>query len=271
LEIHLDFLSGYFLDISSEGEEQMDNLNAFLNMMQSVDAFFPIGAFTLSNGMETYVQQEKIMDCTQLQEYIEAYMQTFPYQDLGLMYHAYLHADKEREIIQLDQLCSAMKSASQIRNGSNKMCLRFLKAEEKMTANTVGNRQKQAGESCLPGAQNADAGYLGIYRRLIKTGRAVGYHPIALGIYAAGQKMNADMALGMYGYSVLSAIVNNAVKLVPLSQIEGQYVLYDNIPAMVEAIETTKKTDSDMLGISGSSYDIRCMQHEKLYSRLYMS
>ena len=30
----------------------------------------------------------------------------------------------------------------------------------------------------------------------------------------------------MYGYSVISAIVNNAVKLVPLSQLGGQRILF---------------------------------------------
>lgn len=228
----------------------MNQLNAFLNMMQSVDAFFPIGAFTLSNGLETYVQQEKIEDCMQLQQYITAYMQTFPYNDLGLMYFACLSAANEQEIMKLDQLCAAMKAASEIRNGSNKMCIRFIKAVEKMNVNAV---------------------YLNQYQKLIKSKDADGYHPIALGIYAADQKLQPDIALGMYGYSVLSAIVNNAVKLVPLSQMEGQRVLQENIPVILQAIDDVKQSDRGMLGISGCAYDIRCMQHERLYSRLYMS
>ena len=33
----------------------------------------------------------------------------------------------------------------------------------------------------------------------------------------------------MYGYSVISAIVNNAVKLVPLSQLGGQRILFEEM------------------------------------------
>ena len=38
----------------------MDNMIGFMKIMQSVDAFFPIGAFTLSNGLESYVLEDWI-------------------------------------------------------------------------------------------------------------------------------------------------------------------------------------------------------------------
>ena len=40
--------------------EDMDNKIGFMKIMQSVDAFFPIGAFTLSNGLESYVLEDWI-------------------------------------------------------------------------------------------------------------------------------------------------------------------------------------------------------------------
>lgn len=231
----------------------MENMIAFLNMMQAVDAFFPIGAFTQSNGLETYVQQEKITEYGQLREYIDAYMYAFPHNDLGFMYLAYLGADSENQIIALDGICSAIKIAAEIRNGSRKMCLRFLKAETAMNENpeeSTGLKQ---------------------YFQLIRSGKADGFHPIALGIYAHDQKADIDFALSMYSYSVLSAIVNNAVKFVPLSQIVGQRILHESMEHIQQAVEKVKSMDINMLGISGTSYDIRCMQHEKIYSRLYMS
>lgn len=112
----------------------LNKLTAFLNMLQTVDAYFPIGTFTLSNGLETYVQQEKIKNCEHLQVFIDSYMKALPYNDLGLMYHAFLKAEDEEAVITLDMLCSAMKSAFEIREGSRKTCMRFLKAEEKMTS-----------------------------------------------------------------------------------------------------------------------------------------
>ena len=52
-----------------------------LRMMQSVDAFFPIGAFTLSNGLEDYVIRERITSTQELREYLEGFLQIFHYND----------------------------------------------------------------------------------------------------------------------------------------------------------------------------------------------
>ena len=48
----------------------MEN-SSFLKLLQSVDAFFPIGAFTLSNGLEDYVVRDRIRSEKELSEYLE--------------------------------------------------------------------------------------------------------------------------------------------------------------------------------------------------------
>ena len=44
----------------------------FLRLMQALDPLFPIGAFTLSNGLETYVQRDIVRDKKSLSEYLRA-------------------------------------------------------------------------------------------------------------------------------------------------------------------------------------------------------
>jgi urease accessory protein UreF len=66
-------------------------------------------------------------------------------------------------------------------------------------------------------------------------------------------------------------MVTNAVKLVPLGQLEGQKILFEvkrNIPSWVEK---TMNLEEDKIGLSNVGFDLRSMQHERLYSRLYMS
>ncbi len=77
--------------------------------------------------------------------------------------------------------------------------------------------------------------------------------------------------LSMYGYSVISAIVNNGVKLVPLSQMEGQKVLFQMLEGLEKAVERAGNVAMEELGVSGSAFEIHCMNHEYLYSRQYMS
>lgn len=220
----------------------MSNSPGFLQVLQTVDAFFPIGAFTLSNGLESYVTEEWIQTPADLQEYIEGFLYAFPYQDLGLLQLAYTHAEEQTYIKELDQTAAAMKTPQEVRQGSFRMGKRLAKALEKM------------------GGQPA---FLSWYRE--------GCHPIVLGLYGQACGIPRRQLLEMYGYSVLSAIVNNAVKLVPLSQLEGQRVLHESLPRLEKAVEQAMAVDIDALGISAAANDIHCMRHERLYSRQYMS
>ena len=227
----------------------MEN-GSFLKLLQSVDAFFPIGAFTLSNGLEDYVVRDRIRSEQELGEYLEGFLQIFPYNDLGLVAFAYKYFTDHERILYLDQVAVAMKSAKEIRQGSIRMCSRYIKARE-----AIGD--------CTPG--------LCWYSKLVKEKKAAGCYPIALGIYAAELEFPVQQLLIMYGYNVISAIVNNAVKLVPLSQMAGQRILNKYFEKLEGAVQMAQSIPLELLGISGGAYEIHCMNHEYLYSRQYMS
>lgn len=228
----------------------MSNLKSFLSIMQSVDSFFPIGAFTLSNGLEDYVVRERIQTSVDLQMYLKGFLQLFPYNDLGVLSLAYRNYKDKDYLLQLDGYACAMKSAKEVRIGSSRMCSRYIKAREAMW---------DCGEE------------LGWYREQMQRGNVVGSHPVALGIYGAAAGLEQTYLLTMYGYSVLSGIVNNAVKLVPLRQLDGQRILYGSLEILESLAERAMQIEIDDLGISGAAYEIHCMNHEQLYSRQYMS
>jgi urease accessory protein len=218
-------------------------------MLQVTDAFFPVGAFTQSNGLETYIQTGKIALPKQLEEYIKEYAAFLPYNDLGLFHLAYQSRNDLEEIIRLDHLCAAMKSSKEIKIGSKKMGIRFLKLQNS--------------------TQNSPS--LIKYNHEVMSGTADGYYPVAMGLFAADMEIEEEHALAMYAYGILSAIVNNGVKMIPLSQMDGQGILARSLKLVEECIAQTKAVDAEMLGISGFAYGLYCMQHECLYTRLYMS
>ena len=237
--------------------KEMKEMGNMLRMLQTIDAFFPIGAFTLSNGLEDYVAAERISSTADLEEYLTGFLQIFPYNDLGIAALAWQYgagqseAERNREnIIRLDGLVNAMKGAREARTGSIRLCSRYLKAREAM-------------EDCR--------GLLGWYQEKIWEKAAVGFHPIAVGLYGASIGMDQAQVLAMYGYSAISAIVNNGVKLVPLSQMEGQRALLRQMDRLEEAVRQAMEVTEDDLGVSGAGYEIHAMNHEYLYSRQYMS
>lgn len=62
---------------------------SILQMLQVSDSLFPIGAFTLSNGLETFVLDKSLKSKEDLEEYIDCFLSVLPYNELGVMMLAY--------------------------------------------------------------------------------------------------------------------------------------------------------------------------------------
>jgi len=153
------------------------------------------------------------------------------------------------EIILLDQECTALKSAKEIRQASQKLGIRLIK---------IFKRQK-------------DHELVSTYDVAIKKNTASGHYCIAFGIYAFLLGIPLEETLYSYYYNTAIGLVTNSVKLVPLGQSDGQEIMFRLQPVMERLVSETLKTDRSLVGMLDIGLDIRCMQHEHLYSRLYMS
>lgn len=216
-----------------------------IRLAQALDPLFPIGSFTLSNGMETYTAKNIVTDKESLTALLNAYIYTLPTGDMGFAAKAALGDD----ISVLDALCSASKSPYELRDGSSKLCRRFIKAQSALCSTPR----------------------LTDYFQRIEAGECTGLHPIAIGLFIADIEADIREGLSLYAYSLLSAMANHAVKLVPLRQLDGQSALYEAMEKIPEAVEKALSVQTDDLGISGSGFELRSMQHEKLFTRIYIS
>lgn len=220
-----------------------------LQMIQISDSLFPIGAFTLSNGLETFIEKGIVADEEDLYEYVSNYMEIFAYNDLAAMMLAYEYADDHEYIRQLDNLMFVSKIPQEIRTGCTKLCSRFLK---------IWNQIREYPKILS-------------YAKEIKGKNCYGIHAIAVGLYAKEIGLTKKEAAMIYSYSQISGIITNAVKMVPLSQITGQRILNDSLNEIEECVKVAKKLSLEDLGVGGTAFDIAAMNHETLYSRLYMS
>lgn len=224
----------------------MTDTAGLMHILQICDSLFPVGAFTLSNGLETYVQHDIITSPQGLEEYLHSYISVLPYNELGAAAAAY-NAD-EKELCRLDEIYSAVKTPFEIRSGSEKVTRRFFKI-------------------CDKGQDS----FTGLYKSLTEQGKCKGHQCIAYGLYMRDNGIELSEGLAVYGYSICSTIVTNCVKLVPLSQLAGQKILGESFELISSASEKALFTDINDIGISGAGFDLRAMQHERLYSRQYMS
>lgn len=227
------------------------NTLSLLSMLQIHDSLFPIGAFTLSNGLETLVQEMVLASSGNLQEYVKSYLSLMPFNELGVMALTYRNTEDMGFIQELDEYYAALRVPMEVRQGSEKLCRRFFKILEHI--------------------EKEDFPLLKAYYRKIEEKKCYGHHPIAVGLYAKEQNVPLKEALTIYGYNILSAIVTNTVKSVPLSQMEGQRILFEAFADLEKAVEQALAVNFENIGIGGTQCEIAAMRHETLYSRLYMS
>ena len=108
--------------------------NSLLQLLHLCDPALPIGGFAHSAGLETYIQQEIITNKISAKEFITQQLsQNIFYTDAALLSLAYDAAlnDDVTTIIELDELCTAVKLPKEMRLASNKLGIRFLKIFEK--------------------------------------------------------------------------------------------------------------------------------------------
>ncbi|WP_202928983.1 urease accessory protein UreF [Chitinophaga agri] len=216
------------------------------------DPTLPIGAYTHSGGLETYVQQGVIKDGVSAAAFIRNTLEhNLPYNDAlfaALAYQATV-ADDVSLLVALDQECTALKSPQELRMASQKLGIRLLKLFSPLAQYPTGEK----------------------YMQQIKAGSATGHYCLAFGIYAALSGIPLTEALTAFYYNAATGMVTTSVKLVPLGQQLGQQILFELLSQLPALVTRTLTIPRDMAGRCSFGADISSMQHERLYSRLYMS
>lgn len=75
----------------------------------------------------------------------------------------------------------------------------------------------------------------------------------------------------MYGYSIGSTMVQNAVRAIPLGQRDGQVVLNNIIKLLGKLYPEVEKLDESYLGANVPGLELAQIKHETQGSRLFMS
>ena len=311
---------------------------SFFELLQLNDATFPIGSYTFSWGLETFVQQGIIHDSKSAEAFISSELSgSFLYSDLlavrlaweasgvgsagaahcasgigsaGEM-HCASSVGKAREahcasgvgnageahctsgvgkaneahsasctgnapepnnaslvrtvpswqkLQALDEIYGASRGPFELREGSRKLATRFEKTtdafcEIPLLANGTHGENSTGSASEMHGAKTA------AYQAV--------YFPVAYGTHCAERGIPLEECLAAFTYSQVSARVTTCVKLVPLSQSEGQRILYSLMKNFSDIVAKCFTLSENDLCRSSPGLDLRAMQHEYLYSRLY--
>ena len=160
----------------------------------------------------------------------------------------------------LDEIYGASRGPFELREGSRKLATRFEKTtdafcEIPLLANGTHGENSTGRTSEMHGAKTA------AYQAV--------YFPVAYGAHCAERGIPLEECLAAFTYSQVSARVTTCVKLVPLSQSEGQRILYSLMKNFSDLVAKCFTLSENDLCRSSPGLDLRAMQHEYLYSRLY--
>lgn len=226
--------------------------NFIASLLHLSDPTLPIGGFSHSHGLETYVQLNIVHDIASAEIFIiENLRSNVKYNDASFARLAYEAAARNsfNEIISLDQECTALKCAKEIRQASQKLGVRLVKIYKR----------------------HQDHELMYKYDNAILKNETSGHYCIAFGLCAFLLGIPLEETLYSYYYNTAVSLVTNSVKLIPLGQLDGQDIMFKLQPIITKLVTETLEVDRSLVGLLDIGLDIRCMQHERLYSRLYMS
>lgn len=223
-----------------------------LSLLHLSDPTLPIGGFSHSAGLETYVQEGIVKNRETAQDFISNMLSyNLRFTDAAFVSLAYdaASANYMDTIFKLDDECTAIKLPKEMRLASQKLGIRLLKIFSELI----------------------DHPLLSSYKRAIEANQISGHYCIAFGLLAYTLNIPKRETLQSFYYNAAVGMASNSVKLVPLGQMDGQKILFALQELVIELSEASLHPDKDLLGVCCSAFDIRSMQHERLYSRLYMS
>jgi urease accessory protein len=98
-----------------------------------------------------------------------------------------------------------------------------------------------------------------------------GHQALVLGVIGYQLGYEERIIIEAAGYQWLSSMISAALRLLPIGQLAGQRLLTALLPHLPVIADDVQQQGWDDLCSSAPEFDIRAMQHETLYSRLFQS
>lgn len=224
---------------------------SLLRTLQFGDSMFPIGSFAFSGGLESAVQKRVVTDVASL----EAYARTAVEQAASGDGIAVVCAHRAAAVGDLDALARI----------DRRVYARKLSGETRTMTVRMGKKFAEMG------TEVTGAPLLQAWRARIDGGATPGCHPVVLALIFAVQGLPARDAFVVHQYGVASMILSAALRLMKVSHIDTQRMLYRLNAGADEAYAAAAAARlEDMCGFA-PSVEVLAAVHVKAHVRLFMN
>jgi len=237
---------------ATAGEITAPNIAVRLSrLLQFGDSMFPIGGFSFSGGLESAIQKGVVSDVATLQAFARTAVEQAALGDgIALIWaHRAASAGDLAELERIDQQVYGRKLSSETRS----MTVRVGKKFAEMGAGITG------------------APLLSTWLERIQQGATPGCYPVGLAVNFAAQDLPERDAFIVHQYGVGSMILSAALRLMKVSHVETQRILYElNSDAEAAFDLAARSSLADMAGFA-PLLEILAAVHVKAHLRLFMN
>jgi urease accessory protein len=237
--------------VENDGAGPRGSATFLARMLQFGDSMFPIGGFSFSSGLESAVQKGVVTDAATLHAFTRTAVEQAARGDgiaLIAAHRAATTGDLDT-LVRIDAQVYTRKLSDEARTMSVRMGKKFTEM----------------------GVQVIGAPLLSTWRDRIETSGTPGCYPVALAINFAVQHLPARQAFVVHQYGVAATILGAALRLMKISHVETQKILYE-LNALAEAAYESAAAArlSDMAGYAPLT-EILAAVHTKAHVRLFMN
>lgn len=229
----------------------MDDIKR-LFLMQVCDSNFPIGNFSHSFGLETYIQQNRVINKNTFSKWLCMYFSgQMVYGDGGGCSLAYCAIKKGNveNFLHIGELLNAASLAKEVREANRKIGTRFLYLVKELLADTA----------------------LTQYEKEIFENHESLHPALVFALIGAHLGCTRNETVMNYLYGVATSLVQNGVRAIPLGQTDGQKILLSLTKQFDQFAKKIACLTIDDLGATPPGLEMSQMIHERLTVRIFMS
>jgi urease accessory protein len=219
--------------------------------LQFGDSMFPVGAFAFSGGLESAIQKGVVHDKPTLAAYARTALDQAAMGDGIALVHAHraAAANDVAELVRIDERVYARKLSSETRT----MTVRMGRKHAELMLEVTG------------------APVVAAWHAHIQAGTTPGCHPVALAVGFAAQGLDAREAFVVHQYGVAAMILGAALRLMRVSHVDTQRMLYALAVEADAAYEDAAAARLDDMAGFAPLAEILAAVHVKAHVRLFMN
>jgi urease accessory protein len=215
------------------------------------DSFLPVGTFTVSYGLEQFVQDDRVEDADELEALLSTYLrrQVGPADLVALRAaHAAAREDSLEEVLDADRHLTAVTLPAEFRESARESGARLLSIQRDLRAAPLLDR----------------------YASAVEDGEADGNHPVVLGVATGLAGVEERAACLLCCHSFLTGLLGAAQRLLPLGHTDAQRILDDLRPVVTEAVDDSARPIDEMEPFA-PLVEVLSAEHERADRRLFVS